>query len=82
MEGRGRAGEQAAAADGHERGVEAGHLIEELEAHGPLPGDHRGILERMDRERAGALGIVGAEYDLAHGEARVLRVLGDVGVTA
>ena len=35
-----------------------------------------------DRLRAGALGIVGAEYDLAHGEARVLRVLGDVGVTA
>jgi carbonic anhydrase len=34
-----------------------------------------------DRLRAGALGIVGAEYDLAHGEARVLRVLGDVGVT-
>ena len=35
-----------------------------------------------DRIRAGSLGIVGAEYDLAHGEARVVRAVGDVGVSA
>ena len=32
-----------------------------------------------DRLRTGALAIVGAEYDLAHGEAKVVRVVGDVG---
>jgi carbonic anhydrase len=35
-----------------------------------------------DRLRAGTLGIVGAEYDLAEGEARVVRVLGDLGDSA
>jgi carbonic anhydrase len=33
-----------------------------------------------DRLRAGQLAIVGAEYDLAHGEARVVRAIGDVGL--
>ncbi|GAA4406905.1 beta-carbonic anhydrase CanB [Fodinibacter luteus] len=33
-----------------------------------------------DRLRGGTLGIVGAEYDLAHGEARVVEVVGEVGV--
>ena len=35
-----------------------------------------------DRIRAGALGVVGAEYDLADGEAQVVRTIGDVGARA
>jgi len=33
-----------------------------------------------DRIRSGALGIVGAEYDLSDGEAKVVRTVGDVGI--
>ncbi len=33
-----------------------------------------------DRIRSGALGVVGAEYDLADGEAKVVRTIGDVGL--
>jgi carbonic anhydrase len=33
-----------------------------------------------DRIRSGALGVVGAQYDLADGEAKVVRTIGDVGV--
>ena len=33
-----------------------------------------------DRIRSGALGVVGAEYDLADGEAQVVRTIGDVGI--
>ena len=32
-----------------------------------------------DRIRSGALGVVGAEYDLADGEAKVVRTIGDIG---
>ncbi len=33
-----------------------------------------------DRIRSGALGVVGAQYDLSDGEAKVVRIIGDVGI--
>ena len=49
------AGEQAAAADGHDDRVDVGRLLEDLERHRALAGHHVGVVERMDEREPVAL---------------------------
>ena len=44
----GHAGDQPAAADRHDDRLDVGHLLENLQAHGPLPRDDRRIVEAVD----------------------------------
>ena len=50
------AGQQAAPAGGHQHGLHLGHLLEDLQAHGALPGDDVGVVERVDEDGTGLLG--------------------------
>ena len=54
------AGEQAAAADGHDDQVgRPAQLLEDLGADRALPGDRAGVVERGHQRRAGARGVLG-----------------------
>ena len=57
----GDAGDQPAAADAEQDGVEVGHLVEELEAERALPDDDVAVVERVDEHGAGALGELGGQ---------------------
>ena len=46
------AGDQPAAADGHDDGLRVTHLLEDLKADGALPCDHFIVVERVDEGRA------------------------------
>jgi hypothetical protein len=65
------AGDQAAAADGDDQGVDLGLLGEHLERDRALAGDHRQVVERMDDGVAALLG------ELQAGDARVLEGVAD-----
>ena len=44
--------DEAAAPDGHQDGARVGHLLSQLQAYGPLPGYHEGVVEGRDVIRA------------------------------
>jgi hypothetical protein len=48
LHGAGHAGEQPAAADRDQDRADLGELVEQLAADGSLPGDHVGVVERVD----------------------------------
>ena len=47
----------------HQDRAHVGALLEHLETDGALPGDHVGVLERMDEHRARALGVLRALHE-------------------
>jgi len=62
-------GDQPATADRDEDGVEAGGLLGQFEADGPLSGDHVGVVEGVDERQSSLLGefqrvLVGPLVDL------------------
>src|SRR5581483_12277206 len=48
-------GDESAAADRNDDDVDVGHVLDQLEADGALPGDHEWIVERVDERPAGLL---------------------------
>ena len=55
LDGEGHAGNQAAAADGHDDRVHIPHLLENLQADGALTGDDLVVVKGVDKGRAGLL---------------------------
>src|SRR3712207_9219435 len=50
------AGDQAPAAGADDDGGDVGALVEDLQADRALPGDHGGVVERVDRSEEGRVG--------------------------
>ena len=51
LDGAGDAGDQPAAADRHHQGVHLRQLLEDLQPHRPLAGDHQRVVEGGDEEQ-------------------------------
>src|SRR6185312_395430 len=57
LHGNGNTGEEPAAANAHDDRVHIGHLVQDFQADGPLPGHHVNIVERVYEHGPGLVGV-------------------------